>query len=91
MGMKHLAPIVFAMLLAWPFPSHAGRISTYIVGKVQKKTAHEWIVRNPAGTYWIKVTRPVSWTHKFKDQSVGFWVEIRNIKRYRANTAQANN
>jgi hypothetical protein len=69
--------------------AHAGRISTYIEGTIIKKSSAVWVVQTRTGTYWISVVRPPSFTRKISEIETGFWVQLRDIKRFRPTEAHA--
>lgn len=66
-------------------------MSTYIQGTVIKKSSSQWIVQTDQGTYWIKVGRQPSFTKQYSEIESGFWVQIRDIKRFRPNLSTAGN
>lgn len=83
--------LVILVLLMWSPLSHAGRMSTYIKGTVIKKSRSHWVVQTAEGTYWLTVFRPPSYTKKYNEIETGFWVQLRDIKKFRPNLATASN
>ncbi|MGE4133408.1 MAG: hypothetical protein AB7F86_17330 [Bdellovibrionales bacterium] len=82
--MKYILACILTLSVLWPYESHAGRISTYLRGHVIKKSRTLWILNNKNGTYWIKVNRrPPSYTTRFGNNEMGFWVEVKAIKKFR--------
>lgn len=75
--------------LAFSSFAHAGQMSTYIQGTVLKKTKTYWVVQTEKGKIWINVKRHPSYTRKVNELEIGFWIQLRHLKRVRPNTATA--
>ncbi len=81
------------ILIAFSSPAAlAGEISTYLQGTIIKRTRHELVVQTARGTYWVRTSRrPPSYTRKVSEIETGFWVRLRDIKRFRPHVMDARN
>jgi hypothetical protein len=76
--------VLIALLLWLPAPAHAGnRISTFMEGTLVEKSFDQWVIETKEGTYWIKLTRPLSWIRRQTPTKISFWVRIDQITRFR--------
>lgn len=89
--MLRLGCAILLSFALWSPLSHAGRMSTYIQGTIIKKTRSFWVVQTSYGRYWISVKRHPSYTRKYNSIETGFWVQLRDVKRFRPNEATAGN
>lgn len=72
------------LLACWPQTSLAGgRISTFMEGIILEKTVDQWVVATNEGTYWIKMSRPLSWVRRNPGTRISFWVRLDQITRFR--------
>lgn len=82
MSMKR--SLLTLLLALAPFQAFAeARISTYLEGTLVHKSRNEWVVATAEGTYWINVKRPPSWHRRYDDGHISFWVQTKQIKRFR--------
>lgn len=58
-------------------------MSTYLEGRLIKKTRRQWVLQAPEGRYWISVARTPSWQRKLSQKRVSFWVQVHQIRRFR--------
>jgi hypothetical protein len=60
-----------------------GRMSTYLEGKITRKTTTQWVLVAADGTYWISLERPPSWRRNLSAGRISFWIPLQQITRYR--------
>lgn len=87
---RGIGTFIVACIL-WSPASFAGSMSTYLQGTVIKKSPDVWVVQTTQGTYWINVHRHPSYTRKLSEIETGFWVLLKDIKRFRPNVETAAN
>jgi len=90
MSTRLVSLVILLIMMFTPF-AHAGQMSTYIQGTVVKRTKTYWVVQTDKGKVWINVKRHPSYTRRVNELEVGFWVQIRHLKRIRPNTSTASN
>lgn len=87
---KTTLPAALFILITGPGVAHAGQMSTYIKGMIVKKTPDIWVVQTRRGVYWISVLRSPSHSSRYSAIESGFWVQTRDIIKFRPNVERAS-
>ena len=76
--------LALLLLISLPVSGWAqSSISTYMEGSIIRTTSEHIVVISDDGLYWIDASRPLSHTRHLDGGRIGFWIQAKQIKRFR--------